>query len=231
MRSGEGSSKKRRERAFPVMNSTPNSSAACWCAVPARPRRRHALVLSKFPKKSKGSPTKGLYGRGQQLLVEMGPPSFVAITHLPLSKFPRYSQCRLSFVCIMPHQCDPAYSRHHSPLLALPSAPESGRANPNHALQLNPGILYTTRTHIALASPLLMYVLWTALHPLVRTAHDSTKSNRARQRPHMSTLAPTDVHAFYVPSSHSALRAFSWRRSRRTRTSAAAPPPPILHRG
>ena len=136
------------------MNSTPNSSAACWCAVPARPRRRHALVLSKFPKKSKGSPTKGLYGRGQQLLVEMGPPSFVAITHLPLSKFPRYSQCRLSFVCIMPHQCDPAYSRHHSPLLALPSAPESGRANPNHALQLNPEhIIYNAHAHRAGVPP------------------------------------------------------------------------------
>ena len=48
---------------------------------------------------------------------------------------------------------------------------------------------------IALASPLLMYVLRTALHTLVRTVHDTTKSKRPRQRPHTASPASTDAHA------------------------------------
>jgi hypothetical protein len=59
-------------------------------------------------------------------------------------------------------------------------------------LRLSPEHIDSAR--IALASPLLMYVLRTALHTLVRTAQDSTKSKRPRQRPH-TTLAPTDAHA------------------------------------
>ena len=58
-------------------------------------------------------------------------------------------------------------------------------------LELKPEHIDSTR--IALASPLLMYVLRTALHTLVRTAQDSTKSKRSRQRPHP---AATDAHAY-----------------------------------
>lgn len=61
-------------------------------------------------------------------------------------------------------------------------------------LQLNPEHINGTR--IALASPFLMYVLRTALHALVRTAQDSTKSKRQRQRIHTATLASTDVHGY-----------------------------------
>ena len=57
--------------------------------------------------------------------------------------------------------------------------------------QLSPAHIDSSR--IALASPLLMYVLRTALHTLVRTVQDSVKSKRARQRPH-TTLTATDAY-------------------------------------
>ena len=60
---------------------------------------------------------------------------------------------------------------------------------------LRPNPKHIDSARIALTSPLLMYVLRTALHILVRTAHDSTKSKRPRQRPHTSTPASTDAHA------------------------------------
>lgn len=59
--------------------------------------------------------------------------------------------------------------------------------------QLKPEHIGSTR--IALASPLLMYTLRTGLHALVRTAQDSTKSKRPRQRAHATTPATTDAHA------------------------------------
>ncbi|KAG6374098.1 hypothetical protein JVT61DRAFT_4741 [Boletus reticuloceps] len=59
-------------------------------------------------------------------------------------------------------------------------------------VQLQPEHIDSTR--MALVSPLLMYVLRTALHTLVRTVQDSTKSKRPRQRPHTTALATTDAH-------------------------------------
>ncbi|KAH0833942.1 hypothetical protein J3R83DRAFT_11133 [Lanmaoa asiatica] len=59
--------------------------------------------------------------------------------------------------------------------------------------QLKPEHIDSTR--IALTSPLLTYVLRTALHTLVRTAQDSTKSKRQRQRQHTTTLTSIDAHA------------------------------------
>ena len=74
-----------------------------------------------------------------------------------------------------------------SPPNPSPDAPALGTP-----LRLDPAHIDSAR--IALASPLLMYVLRTALHTLVRTAHDSTKSKLPRQRPH-TTIASTDAYA------------------------------------
>lgn len=60
------------------------------------------------------------------------------------------------------------------------------------ALQLKPE--YVDSTRIALASPLLTYVLRTALHTLVRTAQESTRSTR--QRLHTTTFTSTDAHVY-----------------------------------
>ncbi|KAG8215202.1 hypothetical protein J3R82DRAFT_8739 [Butyriboletus roseoflavus] len=59
-------------------------------------------------------------------------------------------------------------------------------------LQLKPAHIDTTR--IALASPLLTYVFRTALHTLVRTAQESTKLKRQRQRLHTTTFASPNAH-------------------------------------
>ena len=61
-------------------------------------------------------------------------------------------------------------------------------------LQLKPEHIDSTR--IALVSPLLMYVLRTALHTLVRIAQDITKSKRPRPRPRTTTPATADAHAY-----------------------------------